>query len=296
MEKLLFFALVLFFYFSNPALGQDEMKKTEIIPYNQEIGDWDVVFSLPENFPIEGVTEAWIVINGQVEYVAVATERGIEFSHTEEIKFYAGEKYFFKPFFLYDKKWHSMPGMEYLVPEISQSLTWKIKDLYLKTEVMFSEYPGLFPDTENSYFSVIDSDTDSIIYGDVERIPIERSDGNKFFGMKELTSVGLEKEQYLNSVVAFSNQYGEVKLYSLGISRFQVGGDFTISTNVVGVGAITLFWEDNIPKQMEIISLETGQIVQKKEVIAGESFWIDTRPGHYLIRLDNLGQKRIIKI
>ena len=293
-----FFTILLAcFFVSNFTFGQDEMKKIDLLTYNSEIGDWDLVFSLPENFCIDSITDALIMINGQVPLHAFASERGIQLSRRDTLKLYSGERYFFKPFFLYQNIWYTMPGKEYQIPEISSSLTWKINDLYLKTEVSFSSYPGLIPDKEKSYFSVIDAITDSIIHGEFEKIPVERSDGNKFFGMKELSSVGEEKEQYLNSVVTFSNQYGEPKLHVLSLSRFKVGGEFTISNNLIGEGSITLFWKNNIPQQMEIISLQTGKTVERNEVIAGESFWIEgLRPGHYLVRLPNLGQKRILKI
>ncbi len=293
-----FFTILLAcFFVSNFTFGQDEMKKIDLLTYNSEIGDWDLVFSLPENFCIDSITDALIMINGQVPLHAFASERGIQLSRRDTLKLYSGERYFFKPYFLYQNIWYTMPGKEYQIPEISSSLTWKINDLYLKTEVSFSSYPGLIPDTEKSYFSVIDAVTDSIIYGEVEKIPVERSDGNQFFGMKELSSVGEEKEQYVNSVVTFSNQYGEPKLHVLSLSRFKVGGEFTLSSNIVGVGAVTLFWGDNTPRDLEIISLESGQLILSKEVVAGESFWLtDLRPGHYILRINNFGQKRILKI
>lgn len=293
-----FFTILLaYFFVSNFAFGQDEMKNSEIISYNQEIGDWDIVFPLTENFCIDSITDALIMINGQVPLHAFASERGIQLSRRDTLKLYSGERYFFKPFFLYKGYWYTMPGKNYEAPTIFSTTSWDIKDLYLKTSVIFSTFPGLIPDEEKSYFSVIDASTDSIIHGEIEKIPVERSEGNKFFGMKELSSVGEEEEQYLNSVVAFSNQFGEPKLYFLSLARFKIGGEFTLSNNIVGVGSITLFWGDNLPKKMEIISLESGQVIQKKEVIAGESFWLENlRPGNYVLSLPGIGQKRITKI
>lgn len=295
MKKFIIFLYSSFVLFSNFAFGQ-EIKKIEEIPYNEEIGDWDIVFPLPVDFCKDSITEAKIMVNGQVEFDAFVSERGIQISRKDTLTLDSGKKYFFKPFFMYESKWYTMLGKDYQVPIVFLSATYEIKNLYLKTSVSFPSFKGLIPDKEKSYFSAIDSDIDSIIYGEVERIPVERSDGNKFFGMKKLSSIGEEKRQILNSIVCFSNKFGEPKLYALEVSKFKIGGNLSLASNLVAVGSFTPYWGNGEEKNAEIFDIG-GNLVAKFVAKSGEPFWPSSyfsNSGIYFLKIDNIGTAKFV--
>jgi len=301
MKSLTFFALLFvsfsFLFFSNSAFGQMDKIDKKIIPYDTEIGDWDILIPLPSNASPDTDYEIFIAVNGVWYLPAQLTDRGIELIHPSELFLHEGVDYYFKAIFVNSAgQVQQTEPLTLFAPDLEISLSWKVKNSDLKTEVEVSDTEGFVANLEESYFSTIDDNTDSIIHGEYKKFPVTLKN-DKFFGETHLQeeSIATEK-QYLIFSLRLDNDDGQAKLYGNELSALLVKGDFKLTRNLIGQGSFTPFFGDNIPKKGYIVSM-SGQVVRELTLQSDEAIWLEDLPsGQYGLYIKGYITEKIVII
>ncbi|MFA7285970.1 MAG: hypothetical protein WC011_03985 [Candidatus Paceibacterota bacterium] len=299
MKKLFFFVViyVVSFSVSNSAFGQIDKMEKKIIPYDFQIGDWDIAIPLPAGKSLDENYEIYLCVNGDWCLPAKLTDKGIELIHPSELFLRENEEYYFKAVFVDSTgQVQQTEPLTLLAPDLEISLSWKVKNSDLKTEVSVSNTEGFVTNLEESYFSTIDDDTDSIIHGEYKKFPVTLKN-DKFFGETHLQeeSIATEK-QYLIFSLRLDNDDGQVKLYGNELSALLVKGDFKLTRNLIGQGSFTPFFGDNIPKKGYIVSM-SGQVVRELTLQSDEAIWLEDLPsGQYGLYIEGYPTKKIVKI
>jgi len=299
MQKL-FFSIVLFvsfFCFSNFTFGQIEKMEKKFISYNSSIGDWDIIIPLPPSVIPNQNYEMYLCVNGGWCHPAEYTKKGIELIHPSDLFLWEGVDYYFKALFVDETgQVQQTEPLTMYAPDLEISLNWKVKNSDLDTEVSVLGTEGFTPNLVESYFSTIDDDFDSIIHGEYKKFPVSFRD-EKFFGHKFLKAEEIATEkQYVTFSLRLDNDDGQERLYAHELSALLIEGHFKIIHNLTGRGAFTPFFEDNIPKEGYILSMN-GQIIQKIVLQSDEPVWLEGfASGQYLLYVKDYKPQKIIKI
>lgn len=303
MKNLLniFVFLFSFFFSFNFAFGQEKMEEKRYIPYNVEIGDWDIVFPLPDSVNVAPEYGAKIVIITGIweEFPAEITERGVEFVHPTEIWFHQGWDYAFRTI-VYDQDGRGyLSEVEFIyAPSFEAVLQYRLSGNTLDLEIRFENDLGLTPSLENSEFSIVPLSSDSIIHERYESKMFDFSTSQKLVGMTELYESSV-KQKIISYFVTMENQFGVPRLWDVDAKLMLAGVEkrgFKIMHNLTGVGAITPYFDNNEPKNGFIVSSD-GRVVKKILVQSGEAFWpgVEVPAGMYYLHVPEIGTEPFIK-
>jgi hypothetical protein len=300
MKTFLLSFVVFFFSFLSFSFAQIDDKEIEIVSFDYEKGEWDIVFSLPEGVkPYKGYDPV-IIVNTVWELPAEFTKRGIELSNSSGLFLRSGEIYSFTALFYKEEGDYlyieESPPRFMKAPEVDLLLNYHFENDNLKTEAKyFVGLEGLSFSELESYFWLVDNDTDSIIYGEGEVIEISEVNQNKFFGEKEISNNQMKK--FLTCSASFENQFGEVKLRSSEIKSLLLKENdkgFVVK-NVIGEGAVFPYWNDGETRNGYIFDM-SGNCVKQLIVLSGEPLWFETPAGMYVLNIEGLGSQKIIKV
>lgn len=299
MKTFFFSFLVFFFSFFSLSFAQISNKEKPIVPYNKEIGDWDIIIPIPMGIKPNLDFEPFILVNNNWKLPAEFTENGIELIHPSELFLWSELDYFFKAVFV-DEYFNiqESPPITFWAPSVEIKINYHFSDSenLLQTEAEFFVNNDLFfVSKEGSYFSIVENNTDSIIRGDRLKIPIKEIKKNRFFG--EDINFSSEKNNFLSCIVTLSNEYNEEKLRALEIKSlvFTKNNQGLIVKNLTGRGAITPYWNDSEIRKGFIFDMN-GNCIKQLSVLSGEPLWLDNIPvGIYVFYVEDVGQGKIVK-
>jgi len=275
MKSLTFIVLsFLFFCFSNSAFGQMDKLEKKIIPYDSQIGDWDIVIPLPTDLVTEEIYDISISVSGGTfELPAQITEKGFELIHPSELYLNDGIGYYFTATYHDEsgQKQETAP-LSMCAPTLDVYFGWTALDYKLSTKVLVSDINDFTPNMDNSYFYTIDVLRDSIMEGTNKNFDA-RYWNSEFIGEKTISTKDIAIDmQYVGFLLRLDNDDGQVRLRGNYLSAFMVEGFFVITHNLTGRGAITPYMFDNKPRTATII-YETGAKVQDVIFQSDEPYW-----------------------
>jgi hypothetical protein len=313
MQKL-FFSIVLcfsFLFFSNSVFGQNDKKEKPIAPYDEKIGDWDIVIPIDSSLVFDDDIFIFIYVNGGPwRLPSEITERGVEMIHPSELFLWqkvegengAGE-YDFQAIF-FDPRYpfpynivHKTQSLSFSAPTLDLNLRWENMNYHLKakTTIYFKNLDDFEINEEESYFYTIDVLSDSIIKGSEKKFPVNYRN-YEFSGEKtmERDQIAIDK-QYVAFSLRLDNDDGQAKLYGHVLSTFFVEGTTIVTNNPTGRGAVTFHSYDNQPRNA-IVS-NCMNFIETTVIQSGEPYWLpnNTPSGLCLIFMEGFTTAKIVK-
>lgn len=297
-------AFLLFFLMTHCAYAQEPMKdEKKFVQYDPEIGNFKlkipVLGDMNGNNHIPNLDYFPIIVmaGNDVVYQAHFTkEEGkyfVELNDDAPLSMWEGRDYWFYGAYLDENLREQHTDFEKVwAPELKVDLTFKIKDSYLRTNALISGAENFYLNINETYFSIIDRNFDSIVHGKSNKIDPTFLSNQDFYGEYFLTDVYVP-EKFLNVSGTYMNQYGEPKLYFNSIVAFRPEGELILNYRILGPGGIQVFRQDNLPVNATVYDL-SGKPVSKF-ILGGyeDFFWLPSEISSNLFILKVDGYKAV---
>lgn len=290
---------VLFMTMTHCASAQETMMGKNIIKYNKEKNDWDLVIPL-----LEGVTPnpnyVRIVSAGHgIDYPTQITQRGFELKHPSVLSFRAGAEYWFYAEFLDENLvFYRTDFLKIFAPDIEIKSYQKVEGLFIlpiAVVYMNEEIASLVINRENTYFSFVPPNSKGVweqikVEANQEQPVFSNKDSITFSGFQNLWENSSQKyHQFFN--LQLDDGFGNPKLYGSSYTNFLKGYGLKIANNVSVEGAIIPYFGTGREEHSFVLNLE-GRIILSLKLKSGEPFWPSSYKiyaGQYFLYIPDVG-------